>query len=33
VRAALRTGLAEVLPSKTEFSEASVVTFFEGDAV
>jgi hypothetical protein len=29
---ALRTGLAEVLPTKTELSEAPVATFFEGDA-
>ena len=28
---ALRTGLAEVLPSKTELSEAPVATFFEDD--
>ena len=28
---ALRTGLKEVLPSKTELSEAPVATFFEGD--
>jgi hypothetical protein len=28
---ALRTGLTEVLPSKTELSEAPVATFFEDD--
>ena len=29
---ALCTGFKEVLPSKTELSEAPVATFFEGDA-
>ena len=28
---ALRAGLTEVLPSKTELSEAPVATFFESD--